>query len=244
MLQMSNTSSPSTERSCSADMFSIQDRRRWRIVLVITAAVFIGGCNHSPTRPDLRRLYQSANLVVEQPPLILIPGIMGSKLRDKATQRVVWPGGIWRIVFHDYKELALDINPETLIGAPGDIEAFALTNTAAGQHFYDTIIDTLVSSGSFAVTTPGTAVRDPYTRHLYLFPYDWRLDNVETARKLSALIDQLRLDYGRPDLKVDIVAHSMGGTRILATCWNSAPTMCSIAKMRPLRWRANPRSIG
>src|SRR5262249_14724071 len=42
-------------------------------------------------------------------------------------------------------------------------------------------------------------------------PYDWRLDNVESARRLSALIDQLRVDYGRPDLKVNIVAHSMGG---------------------------------
>jgi pimeloyl-ACP methyl ester carboxylesterase len=192
-------------------MCSIQDYWVWRTGLVIAAVLLIAGCSHSPTKPDLRRLYQSANLVVEQPPLILIPGIMGSRLRDKTTQQVVWPGSIWRIVFHDYKELALDIDPETLIGAPGNIEAFALADTAAGQHFYDTIINTLVDSGSFAVTTPGTAIKDPYTRHLYLFPYDWRLDNVETARKLSALIDQLRLDYARPDLKVDIVAHSMGG---------------------------------
>jgi hypothetical protein len=69
-------------------------------------------------------------------------------------------------------------------------------------------LQTLTDSGSYTVTTP---VNDPYTRHLYLFPYDWRLDNVETARKLFALIDQLRVNYGRPDLKVDIVAHSVGG---------------------------------
>jgi pimeloyl-ACP methyl ester carboxylesterase len=192
-------------------MASSPGLRHWCLGLLICAAVVAAGCSRSPTKPDLGRLYQSANLVVEQPPLILIPGIMGSRLRDKATQRVVWPGGIWRIAFHDYRELALDINSTTLAGDPGTIEAFALTDTAAGQHFYDTIINTMVESGSFSVTTPGTPIRDPYTRHLYLFPYDWRLDNVETARKLSALIDQLRIDYGRPDLKVDIVAHSMGG---------------------------------
>jgi pimeloyl-ACP methyl ester carboxylesterase len=189
----------------------IRDHRKWRAGLLISAALLVGGCSSSPTKPDLRRLYQSANLVVEQPPLILIPGIMGSRLRDKTTQNVLWPGSIWRIVFHDYRELGLDIDPATLTGNPGNIEAFSLADTAAGQHFYDTIINTLVDSGSFSLTEPGTPVKDPYTRHLYLFPYDWRLDNVDTARKLSALIDQLRLDYGRPDLKVDIVAHSMGG---------------------------------
>jgi pimeloyl-ACP methyl ester carboxylesterase len=189
----------------------IRDHRKWRAGLLISAALLVGGCSGSPTKPDLRRLYQSANLVVEQPPLILIPGIMGSRLRDKTTQSVLWPGSIWRIVFHDYRELALDIDPATLTGNPGNIEAFSLADAAAGQHFYDTIISTLVDSGSFSLTEPGTPVKDPYKRHLYLFPYDWRLDNVDTARKLSALIDQLRVDYGRPDLKVDIVAHSMGG---------------------------------
>jgi pimeloyl-ACP methyl ester carboxylesterase len=192
-------------------MPSTRGYRQWLTGLLITAVSLVGGCSSAPTKPDLKRLYQSANLVVEQPPLILIPGIMGSRLRDKTTQNVLWPGSIWRIVFHDYRELALDIDPATLVGSPGNIEAFSLADAAAGQHFYDTIINTLVDSGSFSLTEPGTPVKDPYTRHLYLFPYDWRLDNVDTARKLSALIDQLRLDYGRPDLKVDIVAHSMGG---------------------------------
>jgi len=188
--------------------------RRYRncaLVLLVGAALFIQGCASAPKRPDLKRLYQSANVVAEQPPLILIPGIMGSRLRDKSTHQEVWPGGIWRIAFHRYGELALQIDPQTLEGSPGNIEAFALADAAAGQHFYDTIKATLIDSGSFQLTTPGTPVRDPVTRHLYVFPYDWRLDNVATARKLSALIDQLRVDYGRPDLKVDIVAHSMGG---------------------------------
>jgi pimeloyl-ACP methyl ester carboxylesterase len=34
---------------------------------------------------------------------------------------------------------------------------------------------------------------------------------VETAGKLSRLIEQIRRDFGNPDLKVDLIAHSMGG---------------------------------
>jgi pimeloyl-ACP methyl ester carboxylesterase len=180
-------------------------------LLLLLSAPLLAGCLGLHGRPDLRRLYQSANVVEEQPPLILVPGIMGSRLRDIRTHRMVWPGNLWRIAFHSYAELGLDIDPRSLEAKSGDLEAYALAESVGGEHFYDTIIHTLVQSGSFVLTRPGTPIRDPYTRHLYLFPYDWRLDNVESARKLSALIDQLRLDYGRPDLKVDIVAHSMGG---------------------------------
>lgn len=186
--------------------------RQARLGLIASLmAMLLSACSSEPKGPDLARLYQSANLVVEQPPLILIPGIMGSRLRDKNTGDAVWPGGLMKLVFHDYHELTLSIDPQTLESDPGSLEAIGLTGSAAGQHFYDTIITTLVDSGSFALTTPGTPVTDLYSRHLYLFPYDWRMDNVQSARKLSALIDQLRSDYGRPDLKVDIVAHSMGG---------------------------------
>ncbi|MFV1985090.1 MAG: esterase/lipase family protein [Thiohalomonadales bacterium] len=48
-------------------------------------------------------------------------------------------------------------------------------------------------------------------RRYYVLVYDWRQDNVQTARRLDELIDQIRQDYSKPDLKVDIVAHSMGG---------------------------------
>jgi len=183
----------------------------WRTILVLWALAALAACTHNPTRPDLRRLYQSANLAVQQPPLIIIPGIMGSQLRDRTTHQVVWLGSLPHVIFNRFDDLALDIDPDTLASTPGNLEAFALTDKAAGEHFYDKIVETMVSYGGFTVTQPGTPVRDPYERHVYLFPYDWRLDNVESARKLSALIDQLRADYGRPDLRVDIVAHSMGG---------------------------------
>jgi pimeloyl-ACP methyl ester carboxylesterase len=44
-----------------------------------------------------------------------------------------------------------------------------------------------------------------------VYAYDWRRDNVSNARSLIRKIDELRKKLGRPDLKFDIVGHSMGG---------------------------------
>jgi len=46
---------------------------------------------------------------------------------------------------------------------------------------------------------------------LYVFPYDWRRDIVESAHALGCKIEELKRRLGRPDLRFDIVAHSMGG---------------------------------
>lgn len=44
---------------------------------------------------------------------------------------------------------------------------------------------------------------------LFTFPYDWHLSNVETANQLRQKITEIKQQTGA--LKVDIVAHSMGG---------------------------------
>jgi hypothetical protein len=45
----------------------------------------------------------------------------------------------------------------------------------------------------------------------YVFPYDWRLDNVENALIFLEKLDNLRAKLNRPDLKFNVIAHSMGG---------------------------------
>lgn len=44
-----------------------------------------------------------------------------------------------------------------------------------------------------------------------MFPYDWRQDNVANARELVRRIERLKGRLQRPDLKFNVVAHSMGG---------------------------------
>src|ERR1043166_9331522 len=46
---------------------------------------------------------------------------------------------------------------------------------------------------------------------LYVFAYDWRLDNVENARLLIRKIKALKARLKKPDLRFDVAAHSMGG---------------------------------
>jgi len=45
----------------------------------------------------------------------------------------------------------------------------------------------------------------------YVFAYDWRRDNVESARLLAQKIAAFKQKLGKPDLRFDIIAHSMGG---------------------------------
>ncbi|HEX6728364.1 MAG TPA: hypothetical protein VF074_00060 [Pyrinomonadaceae bacterium] len=45
----------------------------------------------------------------------------------------------------------------------------------------------------------------------YIFAYDWRKDNVGNARELIRRIERLKEKLRRPDLRFNVVAHSMGG---------------------------------
>ena len=78
------------------------------------------------------------------------------------------------------------------------------------EDFYGKIIQTLGEIGNYQLMEIGQKP-DKTRKNYYVFFYDWRQDNVETARNLADFIDQIRVDYGDPGLKVDIVAHSMGG---------------------------------
>jgi pimeloyl-ACP methyl ester carboxylesterase len=173
---------------------------------VIAAALV--ACGSTP-RPDLRRLYEFGMPAAGQPPVIVIPGILGSRLRDAATDQELWPGSLWGVVFGSKEHLALPFDPVSL-QPTAEARPDGLFEAALGTDFYGEILRTLEHSGGYRRAMPGTAA-DPGARRYYVFAYDWRQDNVRTAAKLDAYIEQIRRDYGDPKLKVDIVAHSMGG---------------------------------
>lgn len=172
-------------------------------------AVLLAGCGLPQSKPDLERLYSTARENAEQPPVIIIPGLMGSKLAAPGRGEI-WIGSLWDLAFSDYRAAALQIDPETLLPDPGDVRATEITGRFAGRNFYQPIIETLEDVGGFRRAEAGTAV-DPDGRYYYIYAYDWRLDNVESVRGLSRLIEQIRKDHDDPEMKVDIVAHSMGG---------------------------------
>ena len=186
-------------------------RAIWSVTFVgLAAIVALGAAQLWRSRaPDLHRLYASGMERVRAPPVIIVPGILGSRLRERSNGRELWPGSIYNVLF-SARSLALDIDPKTLEPRADGIEAYDLFRGLLGSDFYGAIIDTLEKQGGYVRGQPGHGA-DAGTRRYYVFPYDWRQDNVVTARKLDALIDQIRRDYSDPQLKVDVVAHSMGG---------------------------------
>ena len=187
---------------------------RWRLLL--TLLLLLGGvalslrhCGESP-RPDLKRLYQIGTASADNTPVILIPGAFGSRLRDRASGTELWPGPWWRILFSDYADLALDFDAATGQPHASKLEAVGIAEEAFGRDFYRPIIDTLTRHGGYVRSNVGTPAKAG-ERRLYVFAYDWRQDNVKSAQELHRLIEAIRRDHGDPALRVDLVAHSMGG---------------------------------
>jgi pimeloyl-ACP methyl ester carboxylesterase len=179
-------------------------------ILLSLILLLLVSCAKS-VKPDLARLYKSSSNNTNQPaPVILIHGIMGSKLRDNNTLQEMWFGNLGKLLFSNYKTIGLEIDQETLQPKKTNLEPFDIADKVAGTDFYQAIIDTLQLYAGYQLTNPNTKIIDN-KRHLYIFTYDWRQDNVVSAKRLYKYIEQIKIDYGNPNLKVDLVAHSMGG---------------------------------
>ena len=176
---------------------------------VILAALLLTACAIHP-KTDLKRLYFMQADNPDQPPVVIIQGAMGSRLKDSETGQEHWPGSLGNVVFSDYRNLRLEIDPETLEPLPSNLVAGGIADSLGGVDFYGRILSTLENAAGYTASVPGTPAAHGEQRY-YIFSYDWRQDNVATARELDKFIAQIREDYGAPDLKVDIVAHSMGG---------------------------------
>ena len=184
----------------------MRDRLLQLIILVSVACV--SGC--AATKPDLARIYAKQEGSVDQPPVILIHGALGSRLYDRKARREIWPGPAPRVIFSQYQALELEIDSLTLKPKRSRLEPSGITSSIGGVDFYGQILDVLENAGGYHRAVVGDA-RENLEKRYYVFDYDWRQDNVRSARELDAFISQIRLDYHDPELKVDIVAHSLGG---------------------------------
>jgi pimeloyl-ACP methyl ester carboxylesterase len=177
---------------------------RW----LLPGVLLFAGCA-TPLVPDLERLYLSSGATMDQPPVVLIPGIMGSRLVDAdGVER--WPGTGWRALLAGRESLALAVDPVALEFLEDGLAARGLTDRVAGRDYYGSIIGVLENAARYEKGVPGQPVI-PGRRYYYEFAYDWRRDNLRAVAELDALIEQIRVDHGDSDLQVDIIAHSMGG---------------------------------
>lgn len=147
--------------------------------------------------------------VSDKTPLIFIPGVMGSHLRISGTTNNLWPGLPWGT---DHELLSL---------APGeqeDIIANDVIRTAYGDK-YSPLIFYLIDGGYREYFVDDIVSRRTYNGcdltqrdripSLFIFAYDWRKSNADSAEELEEYIRCIHRFY--PESQVDIVAHSMGG---------------------------------
>lgn len=180
-----------------------------RLLVLLFASLVLAACSGAPARPDLARLYEGESHNPAQPPVIIIHGLMGSTLVDAGTGKEYWPGGVGALAFSDYRELARVRAVEESGGGlvPGD-----LFYGVARVDYYGALVEALERVGRFRRAEPGQPVTDADDRRrYYVLLYDWRRENIHAVRQLHAMIEQIRKDYGDPDLAVDLLAHSNGG---------------------------------
>ena len=146
-------------------------------------------------------------------PIIIIPGLTGSELVNSKTKEVVWfkPQ---RAKDDDLRlpisSLNLARNKDSLV--PGDvIRNVKLLKFLPDVEIYEKLIDALQTRGGYTEGKWDKPTAEGYQDTFYVFSYDWRLDNVENAQLLIKQIENLKRILKRPDLKFNIIAHSMGG---------------------------------
>jgi pimeloyl-ACP methyl ester carboxylesterase len=181
---------------------------------VIALVVCAGGCalrQKPKPRPDLAQIFRPARELTGKTPVIVIPGMLGSRLVNKRTWEKVWPRAhpkeddLSLPTSPDLRQnrddvVATDVVETAKLGFPiPEIKVYEeLTETPANHAGY--------KRGDIDDLQPG-GDRDTF----YLFAYDWRRDNVETAQLLAEKIAHLKQRLGRPDLRFNLIAHSMGG---------------------------------
>ena len=146
-------------------------------------------------------------------PVIIIPGLTGSELINSKTQEVVWfkPQ---RAKDDDLRlpisSLNLAQNKDSLV--PGDvIRQVKFLKFLPDVEIYEKLIDALQSRGGYEEGKWDNPTMKGYEDTFYVFAYDWRLDTVENAQLLMKKIETLKRTLKRPNLKFNVIAHSMGG---------------------------------
>lgn len=145
-------------------------------------------------------------------PIIIIPGLTGSELVNSRTGEEVW----FKARRAKDDDIRLPISPvlsrnrDNLV--PRDIiRSVKFFSFLPETEIYERLIDSLEKRGGYREAKWNTATRADAKDTFFVFSYDWRRDNVESARLLIQKIETLKRRLGLPGLKFNVVAHSMGG---------------------------------
>jgi pimeloyl-ACP methyl ester carboxylesterase len=181
------------------------------LVVVCALAPVLTSCG-ARRSPNLGRIFAEARTRTGKRPVIVIPGILGSQLVNAETGEVAWPSA-----FRASDDgLSLPMTPDLAqnrdkLVARKIVDTLRLSRLVPEVYVYHELLEALRNYGGYREGDWDNPFEDGDRDAYYVFPYDWRQDNVETARELVRRIEALKRKLNRPDLKFNIVAHSMGG---------------------------------
>lgn len=146
-------------------------------------------------------------------PLIIIPGISGSQIVSKKTDKPVWFTFSFSRDEEDDLRLPMSTNlrqnTDNLIAGDiiREIKLPGILKVLPEIGVYGDALKAIEAKGYTEADWNNPKAEDVY----YVFGYDWRRDNVENAQILIQKIETLKAKLKRPDLKFNLIAHSMGG---------------------------------
>jgi pimeloyl-ACP methyl ester carboxylesterase len=145
-------------------------------------------------------------------PIIIIPGLSGSELVNGENEEVVW----FSRKRTKGDDLRLPISPNLArnrdsLRARDIIRKVEFLRFLPEIEIYEKLIDSLEKRGGYTEGKWDNPTIKGYEDTFYVFAYDWRRDNVENARLLIRKIEDLKRKLRRPNLKFNVIAHSMGG---------------------------------
>ena len=186
------------------------ERSRHFLLILIALSLVSSACISARRTPNLEHIFASARARTGKRPVIVIPGILGTELINSKTGEKVWPSA-----FRTSQEglpISSDLaaNRDDLV--PGKIiETVKLARVLPEVYVYKDLLEALRRYAGYRDGDWENPAADGYEDTFYVFAYDWRQDNVSNARELFRRIDRLKAKLQRPDIKFNIVAHSMGG---------------------------------
>lgn len=208
-----------------------------RLGLVAMFASILIGCEAPLRVPHLGGIYDALAQRSDalRNPVIVIPGIIGSRLVQTESRRVVWgafggehadlgsDAGAALLALPMQRGAALrDLRDDVASDGVLDRVKLKLFGLPLELRAYANILATLGVGGYRDEQLARAGAVDYGDSHFtcFQFDYDWRRDNVENAARLHEFILQrqtyVQAEFKRRfgvdrDVKFDIVAHSMGG---------------------------------
>lgn len=184
-----------------------------KTAILVILTILNAGCVFRGRRGSIALLANSTN--IKKPPVIIIPGILGSLLADRDSGRIVWLRATQAFGLEPAPNLGFRVDEQ--VSDPRAVEdryepVGIIDKITIFPMFYDSpIYSPLLDSFTEIGYKIGDCDFPRADEDAFVFHYDFRRDAAETAGKLARAIERVRDTRADPNEKVVIVAHSFGG---------------------------------